>query len=53
MDDKLNPQPAAAAAHGFECFGPNGTVVFCTGQAEAVFWHSLGYVVLHVAHSGL
>ncbi|VTU40204.1 hypothetical protein [Variovorax sp. PBL-E5] len=50
--DNINSVPAGNV-RGFECFGPNGSVVFCTAQGEALFWHSLGYVVLHVCHSGL
>jgi hypothetical protein len=38
---------------GFECFGPNGSPVLTNSQAEALFWHSLGYVVLHVSHWAL
>ena len=35
---------------GYECFGPGGSTILTHSQAEALFWHSLGYVVLHVSH---
>jgi hypothetical protein len=32
----------------YECFGPRGSSLLTSSQTEALFWHSLGYVVLHV-----
>jgi hypothetical protein len=44
---------AATTGGGYECFGPGGTAVLTSSQAEALFWHSLGYVVLHISHWAL
>lgn len=41
------------AGWGYECFGPDGSFVLTPSQAEALFWHSLGYVVLHISHWAL
>ena len=35
---------------GYECFGSDGSCIHTNSQAEARFWHSLGYVVLHFSH---
>ncbi|MBT2322648.1 hypothetical protein J7E62_09855 [Variovorax paradoxus] len=32
---------------GYECLGLSGSRIFTRSPAEAHFWHSLGYVVLH------
>lgn len=51
--DKINPD-SARDGWGFECFGTGtgtGTAPIHTGNPnEALFWFSLGYVVLHVLH---
>lgn len=35
---------------GYECLGLNGSRIFTASLAEARFWHSLGYVILHFSH---
>jgi hypothetical protein len=47
--DPLNPN-SMNNRWGYECFGPRGTVIQTDCQNEALFWHSLGYVVLHVSN---
>jgi hypothetical protein len=41
---------SAGAGWGYECFGTSGSRIFTHSEAEAGFWHSLGYVVLHYSH---
>jgi hypothetical protein len=41
---------SAGVGWGYECLGLNGSRIFTNSQAEAHFWHSLGYVVLHYSH---
>lgn len=50
--DKTIPD-SAGNGWGYECFGPGGSVILASNQAEALFWHSLGYVVLHISHWAL
>ncbi|OUL98531.1 hypothetical protein A8M77_31200 [Variovorax sp. JS1663] len=47
--DKINLD-SAGDGRGYECLGLNGSRILTRSHAEACFWHSLGYVVLHYSH---
>ena len=41
---------SAGVGPAYECLGLSGSRIVTRSQAEACFWHSLGYVVLHYSH---
>ena len=41
---------SAGDNRGYECLGLNGSRILTRSHAEACFWHSLSYVVLHYSH---
>ena len=48
--DKIIADSSTPSGWNYECFGPGGSTILTCSQTEARFWHSIGYVVLHVVN---